>query len=140
MSISDFEQESEIETSTTRTTDNEDTNSRKRQRHEKNTGGTKRSFIWKFFKVEKDANSSSEVMKCGLLDHNGQPCTTQYLTHGSTSNAIQHLANVHSIVEKGKLHVKVLFCYNIILFLYYLKLILTKYKFYRQQKMEILNK
>ena len=123
MSISDFnfswEQESEVETSTTRTTDS-DVNLRKRQRQEKGISGsvnTKRSFIWKFFKQERNANNV-EVMKCDLLDHNGNPCTTQYLTFGSTSNAIQHLANVHGILEEGKLHVKVFFYYIFIFIIF----------------------
>ncbi|CAB4483377.1 unnamed protein product [Rhizophagus irregularis] len=47
-----------------------------------------------------------KVMTCNLNNSEGQPCQRTYTAFGSTSNAIQHLASVHGIVEQGKIHIK----------------------------------
>lgn len=48
-------------------------------------------------------------MTCNLNNSEGQPCQRTYTAFGSTSNAIQHLASVHGIVEQGKIHIKVVY-------------------------------
>ncbi|CAI2193958.1 12257_t:CDS:1 [Funneliformis geosporum] len=93
---------SDAETNSTNTTDQS-----KKRRREGPGGSNKKSFIWKYF-VEKDnPNGPGTITACTLNLRNGQPCSTSYASFGSTSNAITHLANVHGIVEQGKLHIKV---------------------------------
>jgi hypothetical protein len=88
-------------------------NQRKRPRKE----NSNKSFVWKHFKKSKDETTLEEIMRCSVIDKNGKQCETHYLAFGSTSNAIQHLANVHNIVDEDKLHVKVK-SYLIIIILY----------------------
>jgi hypothetical protein len=93
----------------------ENGNQRKRPRKE---DSNKRSFIWKHFKKSKDETTLEEIIRCSVIDRNGNQCTTHYLAFGSTSNAIQHLANVHSIVDESKIHVKVKSYLILIILLY----------------------
>jgi hypothetical protein len=65
-------------------------------------GSVKRSFVWKHFEEKNDPNGTGKIMTCEI------PCTAKYAAFGSTSNAIQHLASVHGILDKDKLHVKVI--------------------------------
>ena len=81
------------------------------------TENSNKSFVWKHFKKSKDETTLEEIMRCSVIDKNGKQCETHYLAFGSTSNAIQHLANVHNIVDGDKLHIKVK-SYLIIIILY----------------------
>ncbi|CAB5194235.1 unnamed protein product [Rhizophagus irregularis] len=69
-------------------------------------GSSKKSFIWKYFSEGANPIGSGKVMTCNLNNSEGQPCQRTYAAFGSTSNAIQHLASVHGIVEQGKIHIK----------------------------------
>ncbi|CAG8709350.1 22109_t:CDS:2 [Rhizophagus irregularis] len=69
-------------------------------------GSSKKSFIWKYFSEGANPIGPGKVMTCNLNNSEGQPCQRTYAAFGSTSNAIQHLASVHGIVEQGKIHIK----------------------------------
>ena len=71
-------------------------------------GSSKKSFIWKYFNEMTNPNGPGKVMTCTLNDSKGQPCQKAYTAFGSTSNAIQHLASIHGIIEQEKIHVKVI--------------------------------
>ena len=71
-------------------------------------GSVKRSFVWKHFEEKNDPNGTGKIMACKNLLSDGTSCTAKYAAFGSTSNTIQHLASVHGILDKDKLHVKVI--------------------------------
>ncbi|CAG8680606.1 4088_t:CDS:1, partial [Ambispora gerdemannii] len=66
----------------------------------------KKSFIWKYFIEKNNPNGPGKIMVCSLNLANGKPCQKTYTAFSSTSNAIQHLANIHAIVKQEKLHIK----------------------------------
>ncbi|CAB4407317.1 unnamed protein product [Rhizophagus irregularis] len=81
--------------------------SKKRRYNSPGPGGSsKKSFIWKYFSEGANPISPGKVMTCNLNNSKGQPCQKTYTAFGNTSNAIQHLASVHGIVEQGKIHIK----------------------------------
>ncbi|PKY53781.1 hypothetical protein RhiirA4_426265 [Rhizophagus irregularis] len=84
--------------------------SKKRRYNSPGPGGSsKKSFIWKYFSEGANPISPGKVMTCNLNNSKGQPCQKTYTAFGNTSNAIQHLASVHGIVEQGKIHIKVVY-------------------------------
>src|SRR5437763_10305688 len=98
------------ETSSVSHTDVADTPIVKRPRIniKKPGGSVKRNFVWKHFEERNDPDGTGKIMACKNLLSDGTSCTAKYAAFGSTSNAIQHLASVHGILDKDKLHVKVI--------------------------------
>jgi hypothetical protein len=80
----------------------------KKRRYDGPGGSLKKSFVWKYFNETTNPNGPGRIMTCTLNDPEGRPCQKTYTAFGSTSNAIQHLASVHGIVEQGKIHIKVI--------------------------------
>ncbi|CAG8678535.1 12202_t:CDS:2, partial [Ambispora gerdemannii] len=66
----------------------------------------KKSFIWKYFIKKNNPSEPGKIMIYSLNLVNGKPCQKTYTAFSSTSNAIQHLASIHAIIEQEKLHIK----------------------------------
>ncbi|CAG8745473.1 13818_t:CDS:1, partial [Funneliformis caledonium] len=85
---------------------NADTHIVKRLRHKGSGGSVKRSFVWKFFDEKDNPSGPGKIMACKNLLSNGKLCTVTYAALDSTSNTIQHLANIHGILDENKVHIK----------------------------------
>lgn len=71
----------------------------------KNEKRTKTSLIWEYFEEAKTRSEDGEeitIIVCQVKKEDNTTCGVSYVyTSGSTGNAINHLRNIHEIIDKN---------------------------------------